>query len=105
MPHDPLTERKFRRWAEIQSPCLTFPSYWTVQPLPPFGGAAYRFLVWAVPNFKISVYADFDDSLGSFGLPYWEIYPDHTGNNARFALADTNGLLKALHRVLEPKGS
>jgi hypothetical protein len=75
-------------------PFLRFRPEWEVRVIWPFGGAAARFLV-RKGEASVSVYADFDDSLGCYGAPYWEIYP-HTDDTWRGPLADGEGLIEAI---------
>lgn len=59
-------------------PWLSFPRGWKIRMITPFGGAAARFCVKAGKG-DVSVYADFDGSLGSWSGPYWEIHPYKNG--------------------------
>jgi len=79
-------------------PIMSFPSNWKVQIIPPYGGALIRFKLY--PNIAtiISVYLDVDDSLGSVGAPYWEIYDGHETH--RYLLAsETQEMNKKLTQL------
>ncbi len=75
-------------------PFLRFKDGWEVAVIWPFGGAAVRFIV-KKGDARVSVYADFDESLGYYGEPYWEVYP-HDGDTWRGPLADGAGLIEAI---------
>jgi hypothetical protein len=50
---------------------------------------------------EVSIYLDCYDSLGSYGKPYWEVYP-HESDVYRCDMADTESLLNAIkHSILE----
>jgi hypothetical protein len=71
---------EFYRKCSEAIPIIHFPSDWGVKIIPPFGGAVARFLI-SKDGATVSVYADFDSSLGYYvdrdgaDMPYWEIYP------------------------------
>jgi len=92
-------------WAEVylSAPFLSFPPDWEIQFIPPTCGATMRFRVRlrSVPSRTVSVYADYTDTLGSVGQPYWEIYPDAEGGTSRFLLAETYALRFAIQKSLE----
>jgi hypothetical protein len=75
-------------------PYLQFPARWSIRMLWPFGGAAARFVV-KKGDAEVSVYADFDDSLGCMGKPYWEIYP-YDGDTWRCWINEGDELIKAI---------
>jgi hypothetical protein len=79
-------------------PFLTFRPGWEVSVIWPFAGAAARFIVRKNAA-TVSVYADFDESLGYYGEPYWEIYP-HTGDTWRGPLGDGEGLIEAISAAI-----
>lgn len=87
------------KWT-IEIPLLRFKSTWEVQVIPPSVGAVVRFAVYKNKK-RVSVYLDCYENLGYFGGPHWEIYPDHKGNNARFAMLETDALLKAIEKALK----
>ncbi len=102
--------RVFRAVSEVPVPPLHFKPEWDVHVLPPFGGAMMRFVV-SYKGSAVSVYCDFYSQLGFFNgenEPYWEMYPrtyvDQHGNmradTARFALDDTEGLMKTIEKEL-----
>lgn len=85
-------------------PWITLPPGYSFKVTFPFAGAAARFRVCRTdnPENDISVYFDTKDVLGYFGAPYWEAYP--IGDDvARFAMADTNGLVKAIVKQLKKR--
>lgn len=79
-------------------PWLRFPPTWEVSVIWPFGGAAARIQVRKGTAY-VSVYADFDDSLGCYGSPYWEIYPYHD-DTWRGPLEDGEGLIAAISTAI-----
>ena len=81
------------------APELSFPRSWSVKIIPPFGGALMRFIV-RKGRTTVSVYADFNEALGYYGEPHWEIYPNADDDNERFALADTEGMMSAISKSL-----
>lgn len=81
------------------APKLKFPSDWEVQIIPPFCGALMRFIAHKGGK-SVSVYADYNEALGFYGEPHWEIYPDVDDENVRFALADTEEMLAAVDASL-----
>lgn len=87
------------RWQEWSRhiPPIEFPAGWKVQVLPPSGGAMARFRVY-YKEFWVSVYLDVYERLGFFGGPHWEMYPNSEGDNERFGLEDTKGLLDAIQK-------
>lgn len=102
MPADRRAQvEREEKWREItpQMPYLSFPKSCMVAMIPPFGGAIARFRVQK-DSAIVSVYADFYEALGYFGGPHWELYPDADGDNARFAINDTAGLLREIARSL-----
>ena len=93
------------KWNNIirQIPALNFSENWLVKVIPPFGGAVARFQVRHKDNEKayVSVYCDWYERLGYFGAPHWEIYPNIEDMNERFALNDTEELMKAIHASID----
>lgn len=81
-------------------PALRFPSAWSVKIIPPFGGAMVRFIAAIGEGASVSVYADFHEALGYFGEPHWEIYPGVSGENERFAIAETGALIDEIRKSL-----
>lgn len=82
-------------------PFLRFPPEWQVQLIPPTNGAAVRFRVRLYESARpISVYLDLDENLGSFGGPYWEIYPNSEGDAERFAASEVDELIAAINVAL-----
>ena len=95
--HDIMESRK---WS-TEIPDLNFDPFWEVRVVPPFGGAVIRFYVKNMFNGRfVSVYLDCYAHLGAVDEPYWEIYPDKTGDASRFALHDTENLLKEIRASL-----
>lgn len=80
-------------------PALHFPKSWAVQIIPPFNGAMARFIV-TYKDAWVSVYADFNEALGYFGEPHWEIYPGPSGENDRYAIADTETLMAEIAKSI-----
>lgn len=73
---------------------------WMVAVIPPFGGAASRFLVSTKKSKRrVSVYLDRDNSLGCWVGPYWEVYP-HNGDTFRCDMADVESLVEAITQSL-----
>jgi hypothetical protein len=83
-------------------PALKFKSSWDVKVIPPFCGAIARFTVSKNGSDFVSVYLDCFDALGfMYKNPYWEIYPDHEGENKRFMLNETKQLISAIDKSLK----
>jgi len=91
-------QEKWREWID-KIPSINFPSDWRVKIIPPFGGALVRFSVATPTAKRVSVYLDVNDSLGYYGSPYWEIYPDAEDNNARFDINEIDQLIEAISKV------
>lgn len=86
-----LKDEKWR--ASVREfPFIQFPEGWLVQCIPPFSGAYARFRVQLPCGKKKSIYADFEERLGYFGEPYWEVYP-YLGDVGRCAIKDVDDLL------------
>lgn len=90
---------QFREWGNV-IPSLNFPSEWKIHIVPPYAGALIRFIV-KHKDISVSVYLDGYSQLGSMRNPYWEIYPDSTGNGARYGLNDIDELLAGIKKSLE----
>lgn len=78
-------------------PRLKLKEGWEIQLVPPFGGAICRALIWSGDK-RVSIYFDALDRIGSVGSPYWEIYPDENGDNARFYTQEVDKMLEAIDR-------
>jgi hypothetical protein len=89
---------EWRKWMK-EIPAINFPSEWNVKIIPPFGGAIARFHV-SVGEASVSVYLDCYDELGIVGMPYWELYPDHEGDNYRCDMYETDELIKEIQKSL-----
>lgn len=79
-------------------PELHFDSKWAVGMKPPFGGAMIRFSV-KYGEKSCSIYLDCHDNLGSYGRPYWEVYPiefDKYIDTFRCDMDDVKSLMFAL---------
>lgn len=93
-----VNDKKYREWSH-EIPPLRFKGDWDVTIIPPFGGAAVRFMVaWGGRN--VSVYADFDGSLGAADEAYWEIYPNADSDSERFLIGETDALIDAIDMSL-----
>lgn len=88
-------DEKFRTISANLMPELQFPPSWKIKVIWPFGGAAARFIV-IKGQCSVSVYADYDCSLGCMDCPYWEIYPSVDGDTWRGALQDGDALIEAI---------
>lgn len=87
-------------WAN-NIPYLELPNDWIIKVIPA-GLAMIRFLITTkdkMPN-RVSIYLDCHNILGHFPGPYWEVYKVD-GGCARFAIDDTQGLLKGIADALE----
>lgn len=109
LDYDPDYPRERDREMFLRDWCWRVPELrldpgWKIQPRPATMGALLRFQV----NNRISVYLDVEGNLGHYGYPddepYWEIYPDADGDNARFALNDIDGLYESLKAAVEALG-
>jgi len=89
---------EWRKWVE-EIPPIHFKENWNVRIIPPFNGAIIRFVVNGV-----SVYLDCYDILGSFGGPYWEVYP-YKGDTYRCKMNDVDELLQAIQFSIDNKES
>src|SRR5690554_775483 len=79
-----------RKWHEIakKMPFMEVPEGYEIAIIPPFSAADARFWVKRPDERVISVYADFYDSLGYEGKPYWEVYPCVDGETGRCEIDD-----------------
>lgn len=102
--HEVEEKLEYRNWM-AKIPWIEFDPGWQVMVIPPFAGAMVRFLVKnpGAENRHVSVYLDCYEKLGYYGGPHWEVYPDSEGNNARFMMNDTKGLLDAIRESLDKK--
>ena len=94
-------------WREFcdSVPFIPMKSGWMVAVIPPFGGAASRFLVRSkASGRRVSVYLDRDNSLGCCDGPYWEVYP-HKGDTFRCDMADVEALVRAITQSLREKAT
>jgi hypothetical protein len=92
---------EYDKWIE-SLPFIQFPAHWEVKVIPPFTGAIIRFRIREVNKpHEISVYFDGYDQLGSYGSPYWEIYPDTIGDVSRYSMYDTKNLLIGIQDSLD----
>ena len=94
-------EKEYHKWQE-EIPNISFPSDWEIRIIPPFGGAIVRFLAIKGDR-QVSVYLDCYDRLGIYGSPYWEIYPNTSGDVDRLSMNDVDGLLQGIKESLEYK--
>lgn len=77
-------------WAE-KLPYMEFPAHWQVKITPAFMSSIIRFRV------KFDGY----NNLGCCSEPYWEIYPNSEGDNARFGLGEEKEMFKEIEKALE----
>lgn len=101
-----ISEREeFWRNAIGKIPRMSFPSYWSIRIVPPIAMADARFYVEHMFA-HVSVYLDLDCALGSMyddnnkPTPYWEIFPDEHGDNARFVFGEECQMIDAIERSL-----
>ena len=104
---------EWNRWLK-EIPFINFPSDWSVKMTPPFAGAIVRFRIRKkqtaeatklkkdlnISTKEVSVYLDGYDILGSYGAPYWEVYP-YNGDTRRVEMDDTDELIKCIGHALE----
>lgn len=83
-------------------PFIKLPEGLEFSPIPPFAGAAARFIVRkAGTGHTVSVYLDTDNSLGHYcdasgnPEPYWEVHP-LDGDVGRCDMADTDSLVRMI---------
>ena len=101
MSYNPPTPEQF---SDLHSRMLNVPPIpmdagWSVLPIPPFARAMARMVVFNGDGASVSIYLDEGNRLGLSpeGVePYWEIYPDETGDIDRFLMHDTAGLVSAI---------
>lgn len=85
--------QEYKKWEKL-IPFIKFPADWEIKIIPPFGGAVLRFVVRRGENI-VSVYLDCYDRLGSYGEPYWEIYPCKP-DTYRCPMNEVDDLLEAI---------
>ena len=74
---------------------------YSIQPIPAFNGALIRFLIHYGEN-KFSIYYDINDSLGSVGKPYLELYYDKGDwSTIRYDPKDIDELLFDIYKECE----
>lgn len=99
-----LRLERFEKWREIgeQMPAIPMKAGWLVTVLPPYGGAAARFLVQKKQDGPIvSVYFDAYERLGFFGSEaYFEIYPNVHGTEDRFGVNEIYEMVEAIDASL-----
>jgi hypothetical protein len=90
------------RWHDwiAKIPAIQFDAGWLVRVIPPFTGAMVRFQVKSGDK-TASVYLDVYERLGSFGAPYWEVYPID-GDVERCAMDDVAELLTLIRKAVKP---
>ncbi len=87
-------DEMWRAWIE-KIPAVKFPRGLSFKVIPPFGGAAARFIA-KNGDARVSVYLDMDGSLGCMEEPYWEIYPAVHGDTERYLMADWRDMMKGV---------
>jgi len=90
--------QEYDKWCK-EIPPLRFQPDWNVRIVPPHTGAIVRFVV-EKDGVRVSVYLDCYDQLGSFGAPYWEIYP-YNDDTYRCRMENTDDLLAHIAEALE----
>lgn len=83
-------------WASKEIPYFELPPGYKISVIPPANGADARFLVMRPDDVRISVYLDLKNSLGYYGGPHWEVYPDRDDSNSRCDMMDTDKLVKLI---------
>jgi hypothetical protein len=106
---DNFTAREImeKNWQKIYKkiPAFSLPERCTVRVIPPFAGAAARFLVYPDgADFCVSVYLDIDGSLGWFMrddkyVPYWEVFGERNEPD-RCAMEDVEELERLIKRQM-----
>lgn len=88
---------------KLEIPSINFPKSWEIEIIPP-RQALIRFLVTHKNQVNktnyVSVYLDSNNTLGSFGEPYWEIFPYKDVDTRRFLLHETKEMIKAIKKTL-----
>lgn len=100
--YDGRRSREFvEDWRKLSAsvPFITLDAGWQIAIIPPFAGAAARFLV-RDGDAGVSVYLDTNEALGCSDVVYWEVYPDGSGENGRCALEDGDALLTMIREGL-----
>lgn len=99
LPYDYAVYMEHFKWGK-EIPFIKFNPKWEIQITPPFAGAVVRFRV-KYKNADVSIYLDCYDALGYVGEPYWEVYPDTTGDCFRCLMNETDLLLKAIQESID----
>ncbi len=91
---------EWRKWLQ-EIPFIPFKDTWQIQVIPPFGNAIARFKVRSTVNYETScsIYLDCYDKLGSYGKPYWEIFPVE-GDTRRCDMNDVESLVMYIGQAL-----
>jgi len=92
---------EWEKWNK-EIPFIKFKSNWFVKIIPPDTGAVIRFRVSLNPDFEksVSIYLDCYDALGSYGEPYWELYP-YNDDTYRCEMNETKKLIDAIEVALK----
>lgn len=94
-------QTKSIQWGLKVPPIKNVPENISIKVLPPFGGAMVRFLVGNVEtNRCVSVYLDCYDMLGSYGRPYWELYPNQEGDISRYPMEGLDDAMTEIYSLL-----
>lgn len=88
-----------REWCN-KIPYIPFKQGWLVKVIPPFAGAVVRFIVSTTGKDRVSVYLDCYSQLGSWDIPYWEVYP-HGDDVFRCKMEDVDKLVEAIEQSLK----
>ena len=98
------SEEGWREWIH-NMPSLHFDRRWSVQVIPPFGGALARFYI----DYKgkhVSVYFDAFGRLGWYSdvhgnqIPYFELYPYDDGDVRRYGVDETDKMMNDIRKIL-----
>lgn len=91
---------EWAKWRE-EIPFIPFKETWQIKIIPPSSNAIVRFQIRSTINYEswCSIYLDCYDKLGSYGKPYWEVYPVE-GDVARCDMEDITSLLLNIAKAL-----
>jgi hypothetical protein len=91
---------EYHKWGN-ELPYLKLKEGWQIKVTPPVSGAIIRFII-KYKDKAVSVYFDAHEKLGSFGEPYWEMYPTCGDYDIfRFALKDHDELIDTIDKYFK----